>query len=146
MTERVRSSKVAQKLVRSIVDHTRQMSVLQRDIEVKRGEIDRLNTTGQVKYASRENELMNLAMILMQLQDQQAGGMEADTIFIDDEDPVIRGRRRNMAEFIQNLRFLYTFDPVGDVDGEVLRVVERVTPEWNGQIVDPRNRYRQDNN
>ena len=35
MTEQVRSTKVAQKLVSSIVDGTRLMSVLQRDIEVK---------------------------------------------------------------------------------------------------------------
>ena len=42
MTEQVRSSKATQKLVSSIVDGTRCMSVLQRDIEVKRAEIDRL--------------------------------------------------------------------------------------------------------
>ena len=36
MTEQVRSSQVAQKLVSSIVDGTRFMSVLERDIEVKR--------------------------------------------------------------------------------------------------------------
>ena len=58
MTEQVRSSKVAQKLVSSIVDGTRFMSVLQRDIEVKRAEIDRLTATVQIRFASIENNLM----------------------------------------------------------------------------------------
>ena len=62
MTEQVRGSKsnVAQKLVSSIVDGTRRMSVLQRDIGVKRAEIDRLAATGQNSFACRENGLMKL--------------------------------------------------------------------------------------
>ena len=67
MTDQVRSSKVAQKLVSSIVDGTRFMSVLHRDIEVKRAEIDRLTASGQIRIASRENDLMNLSMLVMQL-------------------------------------------------------------------------------
>ena len=82
MTDQVRSSKVAQKLVSSIVDGTRFMAVLHRDIEVKRAEIDRLTATGQIRFAIRENDLMNLSMLVMQLQDYLIGGMEADMIFM----------------------------------------------------------------
>ena len=100
MAELVRSIKVAQKLVSSIVDGTRFMSVLQRDIEVKRAEIDRLIATGQIRFASRENDLMNLSMLVMQLQANRIGGMEADVIFIEEDDPVMQGRRRQLGEII----------------------------------------------
>ena len=87
------------------------MSVLQRDIEVKRAEIDRLTATGQIRFASRENEQINLSMLVMHLQDNRMGCMEADVIFMEEDPPVMHGRRRNLGEIIQNLRFLYTFDP-----------------------------------
>ena len=119
-----------QKLVSSIVDGTRLMSVLQRDIEVKRAEIDRLTATGQMRFASRENDLINLSMLVMQLQDNRMGGMEADMIFMEEDDPFMQGRRRNLGEIIQRLRFLYTFDPVAQINGEYLRVVQDAIPEW----------------
>ena len=87
MTEQVRSSKVEQKLVSSIVDGTRFMPVLQRDIEVKRAEIDMLTATGQIRFASRENDPMSLSMPVMQQQDKR---MEADVILMKADDPVCR--------------------------------------------------------
>ena len=140
MTEQVRSSKVAQKLVSSIVDGIRFMSVLQRDIKVKRAEIDRLTATGQIRFASRENDLMNLSMLVMQLQDNRIGGMEADMIFMEEDDPVMQGRRRNIGEIIQDLRFLYTFDPVAQINGEYLRVVQEATLEWDARLAYAANR------
>lgn len=146
LTNQVRSSKIAQKLVSAIVDSTRCMAVLQRDIEQKRSEIERLTASGQVKYAGRETDLMNLSMVILQLQDHEFGGVEADVIFREEEDPIIRGRRRTLGEVIQNLRFLYTFDPVSEINNEILTLVRQATPEWDGRVQDPLARFNRGDN
>ena len=63
--------------------------MLHRDIQVKRAEIDRLAATDQFRFASRENDLMSLSMLAMQLQDNRMGGMEADVIFMAEDDIVM---------------------------------------------------------
>ena len=40
------------------------------------------------------------------------GGMEADVIFMQKDDPLMQGRRSNLGEIIQNLRFQFTLDLV----------------------------------
>ena len=122
------------------MDGTRFMSVLQREIEVKRAEIDWLTAIGQIRFASRENDLMNLSMLVMQLQDNRIGGMEADMIFMEEDDPVMQGRRRNLGEIIQTLRCLYTFDPVAQINGEYLRVVQEATPVKDARLANAANR------
>ena len=44
----------------------------------------------------------------------------------------MQGRRRNLGEIIQNLRFLYNFDQVAQTNGEYLRVVQEATPLLSG--------------
>ena len=59
-----------------------------------------MTATGQIRFASRENDLMNLSMLVMQLQDNRIGGMEADVILMEEDDPVMQGRHRNLGEII----------------------------------------------
>ena len=131
---------MAQKLASSIVDGTRLMSVLQRDIEIKRAVIDRATATCQIRFMSTENDLMNLSMLVMQLQDNRIGGMEADMIFIENDEPLMQCRRRNLGEIIQSLRLLYAFDPVAQINGEYLRVVQVATAEWDAKLANAANR------
>ena len=77
---------------------------------------------------------MNMSMLVMQVQDNSMGGMEADVIFIEEDDPVMQGRRRNLGEIIQNQHCLYTFDPVAQINGEYLRVVQEATLEWKARL------------
>lgn len=128
-----------------MVDQTRCMQVLQRDITIKREEIDRLNVQGQTKFAARESNLMNLAVIINQLQNEEMGGMEAEQVFIEGDDPIYERRRRNLTETLQALRFLYTVDPVDEMDQGTRRLVERITPEWAAQAgQDPLQQFRRD--
>ena len=83
-----------------------------------------MNIIGQEKFASRENELTNLSMLIMQLQDENVGGVEVGTIFLGEDNPVIIVRSRNMSEITQSLRFLYCIDPVGDIGNDQMSIVE----------------------
>ena len=79
-------------------------------------------------------------MLVMQLQDNRIGGMEADVIFMEQDDPVMQGRLRHLGEIIQSLRFLYTFDPVAQINGEHLRVVQEATPKWDARLANAASR------
>ena len=142
MTERVRNCKAVQRLVSQVVDNTRAMEILERDISAKRAEIARMNTLGQEKFASRENDLVNLSMLVLQLQAGGMGGLNVDQIFIDGDDPQLIERRHTVGDMIKNLRFLYTFDPVAELDEESRRVVVEHTQDWNIHMNDPLDNYR----
>ena len=79
-------------------------------------------------------------MLILQLHDNRIRGMEADVIFMEEDDPVMQGRRRSLDEIVQNLRLLYTFDPVAQINGEYLRVVQEATPEWDARLANAANR------
>ena len=68
------------------------------------------------------------------------GSMEAYVIFMEQDDPLVQGKRGNLGEIIQNLRFLYMFDPVAQINGEYLRVVQEATPEWEARLANAGNR------
>ena len=52
----------------------------------------------------------------------------------------MQGRRRSLGEVIQNLRLLYTFDPVAQINGEYLTVVQEATAEWEARLANAANR------
>lgn len=140
ISQRVLENKNAQRLIEQIVDQTRQISVLSREMENRQAEIDRMRTTGQDKFANRENDLLNLALTVLQLTNEEHGGENIDRIFIEgNNDPVLVRRRRNWGEMISCLRFLYTTDPLSNnLDNATMDIVRDNTQDWNVEEVNPR--------
>lgn len=131
MTERIRQSLTVQRLVEKIRDHSRQMQALEREIEKKQAEVRKMRNLGQEKYAGRENDLINLSMMVMQLGEGGDGGVNAEQIFLDSDDPIITRRRHTMQDMITTLRFLYAFDNTDELTVDMQRVVNEATQDWN---------------
>lgn len=130
MTPRIRQSPAVQKLVQRVRDTSRQLQGLEREMEKKTAEIARMRLLGQEKYVIRENDLMNMSMLVMQLTDEGNGGVIAEDIFQDSDDPIIVRRRRTMNEMISSLRFLYAYDIMEELTPEMRVIVNEATQDW----------------
>lgn len=137
ITVPVRQSASVQNLAQKVRDTSRQLDALEREIAKKQSEIDRMRALGREKFVSRENDIINLSMMIIQLTDRGDGGVNAEEIFMDSDDPVIVRRRRNMNEMISSVRFLYAFDNMGDLNEEMRHVVAEATQDWNAFIDRP---------
>lgn len=133
----MRANKNVQNMVEQISDVTRQIGILEKDIQVKQSEINRMNRLGQDRFTHRENILMNLSMAILQLSEGGHGGLNTEEIFIEGDDPQITLRRRHISDLIVNLRFLYCHDPVSRLNPETRRVVLEHTQDWNVQCPIP---------
>lgn len=142
MTPQVRQSVPVQNLVQRVRDTSRQLQGLEREIEKKQAEIERMRALGREKFVARENDIINLSMLVMQLTDAGNGGVNAEEIFMDSDDPMVVGRRRNMNEMISSLRFLYALDNLDELTADMRQVVNDATQDWNAFL----GRVNQDTN
>ena len=133
LNQRIRENKNAQRLIESIADITRQMDSLQKEINNKEDEIERLRTLGQDKFVVRENNIFSLAMVINQIGNNNPDGLQIEQIFLEENENV-ENRRRNLNDRVQALRFLYSkniLEPLRDFERVI---VEEATPQWDREV------------
>lgn len=135
LNDRVRQNKIAQRRIDNIVDTTRLMQSLEKEISLKNEEIQKLRIQGQNRFSARENDILNLGMIILQFRELQDQEVRIEEIFLGDNDPIIETRKRSLSDILSCLRFLYTQDPIDSLSEELLEVVLQNTPTWDAQAV-----------
>lgn len=114
-----------------IVDHNRNIKIIEKEIQDKMAEIQAQEFSLQNKRAEQSQCVISLSLLVRQLQQEDPEqGME--DIFIDGmEDLGIHRARRDLGEITQLFRLLYTTDPTSQLSEELQQVVNRHTNHFN---------------
>lgn len=130
-TDQVRQNKHVIAKVIDIVDHNRNIRIIEKEIQDKMAEVQVQETSLQNKRAEQSQCVISLSVLIRQLQQQDPEqGME--DIFIDGmEDIRVHRARRDLGEITQLLRLLYTTDPTNHLPGELQQLVNNHTNDFN---------------
>lgn len=114
-----------------LVELTKQISILKKEISVHEAEVRRLQATLIERQADVNKAVMIASMAIHSLKLGRSNSGE-DTIFLEDDDSG-RGlaQRRTLGDIANRLRLLYIVDPIEPVSQEIMQVIERETPGWN---------------
>lgn len=132
LNEQMRGNKALQRMISDLVFEYSAKESLERELTIKRLEIDRTNQLCQEKMAKQQQILMETAMFIFNLNSHQIndptrqnGGF--DDIFMEDE-PEQRNRsqmRSTLQELKRILNFIYCTDNVQGFSEEQLEQIDR---------------------
>jgi hypothetical protein len=132
LNENLRSNKILITAIRELVDKQRHAEMLRTEINNKNEELIRLNQIMAEKQITIESSLINTAILLNQmLENQNNPGVfvGAHEIFMEDEE---RGqqRRADLNELRTSLKLIYLQDNFGDLDQASREMVEQITHDF----------------
>jgi hypothetical protein len=128
--EFIRTSKDVLRLLGKIMDNDRAANVTSNEITTKEAEVRRLRDNLAERENKKEQEIIELGMLLMNMMEQQANNnrVHFEDIFIDDNEQQNR-LRVDLHDLIRLIRFTYCLDPIAPIQeqtvDEVMRIMRR---------------------
>mgnify|MGYP000098893460 CR=1 FL=1 len=124
LTPEIRENKQVVKGVVSVVDMTKAIRSITKELEVRRAEVERLEDQLQEKDKLRNQSLRDLGMLIRDMQNQVLEEEpRAEQIFLG-EGQEVENYRREIGEVVKILRFLYCFDPIEQPGEEYQDLIE----------------------
>lgn len=130
-TNEMRQNKTIQKQVTEICDSSKAASIIRKEIQDKEQELERLRQQSTERLAQKNQQILNLAMLILQIR-QPLQNPDLDAIFIDD-DQVGHQIRLDLGETARVIQIVYDLDPFmaqNNIQPEVLTLIENQTRDW----------------
>ena len=126
MNEQIRSNKQMMHLIEKVVEEFRRISIMRKELAVKRAEIQRIEAALAEKQAEQQKDLMSSALLIINLRDNRDEFPNLDDLFIEGNEGNVQQARQTVTEAVRMLKFIYCVDPVSELPQDLrAEVMER---------------------
>lgn len=123
----IRQNKTTLKSLATIIDLTKQLQGLNKEIQAKRAELDRIQALLVEKDHQREQATAEAALMLNQAltEGDENRRIGLDRIFLEEDNQVFQEFRGGLGEVIRRLKFVYHLDILDPLPAEFRDLVHR---------------------